>query len=74
MNSNVVPTKKELVDLFFRVLWTFISAALAGTVGVAFLDIGALQAMALAGLSGAANVLLVYARLKLGTIEPPKGA
>lgn len=71
MNNSLAPTRKELIDLFWRVLWTFVSVFLGGLSGMQALDIGVAEIAALAGLSAAANVLLVFARQKLGAVNPP---
>ena len=70
MSGSVVPTRGELVDLFFRSLWTFVAGALGAPVATALFDlpISTLQGMAMAGTMGVCSVVLVYARQKLGTL------
>lgn len=66
--SQAAPTKSELVDLFWRSLWTFVAAGLAGLTGTALLDLTAWQAAGGAGLTALFTVVAVYARQKAGTI------
>lgn len=67
---NTIPTRAELVDLAFRSLWTFVSAAGAGLAGTGLFDLTLWQAAGTAGLTAVLNVVTIYARQKAGTIAP----
>lgn len=71
MSNTLAPTRAELADLFWRVFWTFLSAALGGLVGMQALDLNVLEVAGLAGLSAAVNVVLVFSRQKLGIVDAP---
>ena len=71
--SNVVPTKAELVEVFWRSLWTAIAGiGSAVTIPSLFsLNVSTLDALAIAAGGGAFTVILAYARMKQGTIPTP---
>ena len=71
--SNVVPTKAELVEVFWRSLWTAIAGiGSAVTIPSLFsLNVSTLDALAIAAGGGAFTVILAYARMKQGTIAAP---
>jgi hypothetical protein len=65
------PTKRELVDLWWRAVWTFVAlfgASLAAA-GLNWVELSAIQMAGLSGLGGVITVVTVYARQKAGTIE-----
>lgn len=63
------PSRAEVVDLFWRSLWTFVSTALGATVVSSPLDLNALEVAVLAGAGAAVNVIAVFARQQLGTVR-----
>ena len=69
MLSNAAPTKTEIVDLFWRSLWTFIGAFTGGTVvtNLGGWDIDSLQLAAISGGGAVVTLLKAYASNKLGT-------
>lgn len=69
--SELRPTVRELEDLAWRALWTFLAGLLGGVPIAQLIDIEVWQAALLAGAGGAMTVVLVYARQKLGHVDPP---
>lgn len=70
--TNVVPTRAELVEVFWRALWTAI-AGVGSAVTVPSLlnlNVSTLDAILLAAGGGAFTVIFAYARMKQGTIAP----
>jgi hypothetical protein len=68
--NNVVPTRGELLDLFWRSIWTGL-AALGGFniySAIAGLDISVLHSAGAAFTSAVLGVITVYARQKAGTV------
>lgn len=65
----MAPSKTELIDLFWRSLWTFLSAFSGGELVNAFADwdIPTLQLMALSGGGAVITLIKAYASNKLGT-------
>jgi hypothetical protein len=66
---NAVPTKTELIDLFWRSIWTFVGAFGGGTVviNIADWDIDATKLAAISGGGAVFTLLKAYASNKLGT-------
>lgn len=66
---SVVPTKTELIDLFYRALWTggqaFIGGMLAAGSGV--VDITGLEAGKVAAIAAVLSLIKTYLSNKLGT-------
>lgn len=66
---GAVPTKTELIDLFYRALWTgaqaFIGGMLAAGSGV--VDITAIDAGKIAAIGAVLSLIKTYASNKLGT-------
>lgn len=66
---SVVPTKTELIDLFWRSLWTFIASLGGAQIVNAYFhwDISNIQMALISGGGAVFTVLKVYASNKLGT-------
>lgn len=64
----MTPSARDLIE---RVVWTFVSAALAALAGASVLGIDAAQAALMAGLSAAINAVLVIARWRLSVLPDP---
>ena len=66
---SAVPTKTELIDLFWRSLWTFIGAFGGGTVviNIADWEIDAVKLAAISGGGAVFTLIKAYGSNKLGT-------
>ncbi len=66
---NAVPTKTEIIDLFFRSLWTGINAFLGSLFasGLGIVNISAIDAAKVAAIGAVLTVIKAYASNKLGT-------
>lgn len=66
---GVIPTKTEVIDLFWRAAWTgvnaFIGGLLAASTGI--VDINALEAGKVAAIGALLTLVKAYASNKLGT-------
>ncbi len=67
--GNVIPTKTEIVDLFWRGLWTAVSAFIGGLVaaGAGVVDISAIDAGKIAAIGAVLTLVKAYSSNKLGT-------
>lgn len=65
------PTLRELEDLGWRALWTFLAGVLGGIPAAGLIDVEVWQAALLAGASGVTTVVLVFARQRLGGLNAP---
>lgn len=67
--NNAIPTTTELIDLFWRALWTALQAFSGGLVaiGTGAVDITAIEAGKIAAIAAVAALIKTYASNKLGT-------
>ena len=72
------PTKAELIDLFWRSVWTFVQATTAAVTaaGIGWVDVSLRESAIIGGLGAVASVLKNFAAQKLGTSQPtgPQGS
>ncbi len=62
--NGLAPTKAELIDLGWKVIWTFIQASLAGVTSTAFLSVAAWEGIVIAALTPVVVIVTGYARQK----------
>ena len=65
--DSVIPTKTEIIDLFWRSVWTFLAAFIGILVGagLGIANINALQSAELAGVGAVLTLVKVFASNKL---------
>ena len=65
----MVPTKTELIDLFWRALWTFIAAVSGGAAvdSLSNINVETLDLIVISGGGAVVTMIKVYASNKIGT-------
>jgi len=65
----MIPTRTELVDLFFRAFWTGTNAYIGGLLaaGTGWVDVSSLDAAKIAAIGAVLTVIKAYTSNKLGT-------
>lgn len=66
---SAAPTKTEIIDLFWRSVWTLVNTFLGALVaaGTGIVDVSALDAAKVAALGAVLTLVKAYASNKLGT-------